>query len=808
MDIVSFNSGVTVNIRNKTAEHSISPIDVGDAFINLANITKANVESGDTRTAALNAVVTGQTVSISANTNSINSLTTGLTFANASISANTVSINNLNSTVAGINISSTLNFKVNTVSAYVGFPYTGGTVSINSDNLLIASASTPSKYYAAVTTGQTSSAIITGFNTYVVVGANATKTFFLNIIAGSGQVNTLYTINADGTFSLVGIVSGITNGISNTSKVKIQFNSAKVQVYYTSSTGSTYTLYGEIDKATYGITSNKVGTINNQTITENINIVTVLDDGTPKSELNPDSINTITSIDTANNYVLITDPTSASKLSKVVASRFINPTALNFAADRTAAFAIVNNPGSNYTTSYNSTSHLLTVRPVTIGSAGVYCATLSDAELVETVLDYTLYGKSWAVIGANGSNEAFMINVENASGTLYKVLANGGLQGLGNFTTPNASALTGTKIKVKWTDATVDIYDYVSNAWVLWRSISRAAVGITKSLGGAVSSASGQVSGQFDVYTYPVYKSTGTDITLNTDTISTTPAFNLLMDKFLITTQDTTSHLKQIDLAALSAVLGVTRKWVGKSIYLYGDSISSTDYSWYGTYLASKTGANVTVGGKSGRNVAQLTDLTFLNVVTAATPDLIIFLPGGNDAGTQGTIGTFNPLVTGSTGEILVSDPIVTTAYSGNTYIEAIAYTMRYLNKALNDFRTGVTSYNAVTTNPYPAGRKTKIIALGGLPQKRYDNTLTQPFNNPLNHKRKSDAVLECCNRYHIPFLNSLQMCGWNMDLEPFWPSPTDMVNSYGIYTMDGLHPNRYGYDRLTDVITDFINGI
>ena len=38
------------------------------------------------------------------------------------------------------------------------------------------------------------------------------------------------------------------------------------------------------------------------------------------------------------------------------------------------------------------------------------------------------------------------------------------------------------------------------------------------------------------------------------------------------------------------------------------------------------------------------------------------------------------------------------------------------------------------------------------------------------------------------------------MSLEPYWTSPTDKDTNNGIYTMDGLHPNKYGYRRIAEI--------
>lgn len=229
---------------------------------------------------------------------------------------------------------------------------------------------------------------------------------------------------------------------------------------------------------------------------------------------------------------------------------------------------------------------------------------------------------------------------------------------------------------------------------------------------------------------------------------------------------------------------GSPRPWTGKTVYLYGDSISSTDYSTYGTTLATKTGASVTVGGHSGASTTALTSTTWLDTAIATAPDLVIIMLGGNDAGVAGTVGTF----VGVSGETVKTDPDPAAAYAGTTYLEAAAFIVRYLN-----------------SKRYLAGMK--LVFLNGLPQNRSNHDITAAMNNPLNHRRKADAIREVCDRYHVPMIDTMQLCGWDCAVEPFWPGVTDKVTNYGTYSMDGLHPNPAGYGRLTDAISGFMNG-
>ena len=42
----------------------------------------------------------------------------------------------------------------------------------------------------------------------------------------------------------------------------------------------------------------------------------------------------------------------------------------------------------------------------------------------------------------------------------------------------------------------------------------------------------------------------------------------------------------------------------------------------------------------------------------------------------------------------------------------------------------------------------------------------------------------------------------FDMSVEPYWTLPTDKNTNNGVYFMDGLHPNKYGYEILAGVVT------
>lgn len=210
-------------------------------------------------------------------------------------------------------------------------------------------------------------------------------------------------------------------------------------------------------------------------------------------------------------------------------------------------------------------------------------------------------------------------------------------------------------------------------------------------------------------------------------------------------------------------------------ICLYGDSISSNDYDGYKIAMQNLTDVNnVYTAGWSGATTAQLTEDTRLNRVFEYMPDLIIIELGGNDIGD--TVGTFglNPTQT------KVAETSIKKDYSGTYFIQAVDYIIR---KILNKYKKP--PYIAVMT---PTAQKRK----GG------ENT----WNLHRNWVNKRNAVIECCIKNNVHCIDMFNLWGVDMSKEPLWESPTDIVNSKGIYTMDGLHPNKEGFERFAQVIT------
>ena len=69
-------------------------------------------------------------------------------------------------------------------------------------------------------------------------------------------------------------------------------------------------------------------------------------------------------------------------------------------------------------------------------------------------------------------------------------------------------------------------------------------------------------------------------------------------------------------------------------ILLYGDSISSTDYTWYKDWMSYYTNlSEVYNGGFSGFTAAQIAKNDAMSRIFNYNPDVIILLTGGNDIG-------------------------------------------------------------------------------------------------------------------------------------------------------------------------------
>lgn len=298
----------------------------------------------------------------------------------------------------------------------------------------------------------------------------------------------------------------------------------------------------------------------------------------------------------------------------------------------------------------------------------------------------------------------------------------------------------------------------------------------------------------------------------------------------------------------------VSSKFKGKNIFLFGDSISSTDYTWYKDYLKKYTGAEAVYNqGASGRNAAYQASNEYFSRLNTNPCDIIIALIGGNDSGESGSIGTFSEdSELHRLGESIVTETNISNDYAGTKFIQAISHIIRkwkneYYNYRLkanlsakivssNDTSTPLyegtelqcleyakqqglelgygKSYYMMTTETAESKREKligvkmpKLYFCTTLPQKRYNDS--NSYSKPENWERKRLAIIECCKKYEIPCIDLAKEFAIDWSLEPYWPgqgySGTSKTDNQGIYTMDGLHPNEFGYDWIARIISNHI---
>lgn len=225
------------------------------------------------------------------------------------------------------------------------------------------------------------------------------------------------------------------------------------------------------------------------------------------------------------------------------------------------------------------------------------------------------------------------------------------------------------------------------------------------------------------------------------------------------------------------------RSLEGLTIFLAGDSRSSTDYTFYGKLMTEKTGAYVIVGGASGSTVAFQASNRYFHRFTGEE-DFVIWWTGGNDSGE--TVGTFDKAYPGLEDQEQVQETDISVDYNGDTFIQAIDHIMRKWKDRFYDWRK------------LDNGHKPTLIFTSELPQQR--NNADDVFSKKENWLRKCAAIRQCCEKNGICYLDLMNICNFDMSFEPFWTMPTDMRHNRGLYYMDGLHPNAYGIDLITSI--------
>lgn len=297
-----------------------------------------------------------------------------------------------------------------------------------------------------------------------------------------------------------------------------------------------------------------------------------------------------------------------------------------------------------------------------------------------------------------------------------------------------------------------------------------------------------------------------------------------------------------------------------KKIFLFGDSISSEDYPWYKEYLEQYTLATVYNQGASGRGAAYLASNAYFQRLATYPSDLVVALIGANDNGTQGTVGTFSATsVLAQMGESVVQETDISIDYNGTTFIQAISHTIRKWMATYYNFRlaANLTANILDTENGnevvYPlSGTATetqciayaesqgwtlgygqryvmmstetsdikreklmsmkhpKFILCTTLPEKKYN--ASSHWSNPENWERKRQACIECAEKYNIPLIDLAKEFAIDWNAEPYAPgqgyTTTAKTDNQGVYTMDGLHPNEFGFNWISRIVADKIQKI
>lgn len=246
-------------------------------------------------------------------------------------------------------------------------------------------------------------------------------------------------------------------------------------------------------------------------------------------------------------------------------------------------------------------------------------------------------------------------------------------------------------------------------------------------------------------------------------------------------------------------------------IGLCGDSRSSTDYPFYRQAWIDQTGADVGLLGFSGTNVAHQAAPPQLATVAAyfdaaSGPAIAVCLPGGNDTGAPGTVGTFAGWIPG---EPVVTPTNIGAAYNGSSFIQAVDHWVRWMTARYADIRGRAALTGSETelqkNAKIAALSKPKIVLCTDIPQQR--TNAGDAFSQVTNWERKRAAIIEVGHRNRVHTVDLLRMCAFDMALEVFFPGPassggsTNYANNQGTRFMDGVHPNAFGAADMAAVI-------
>lgn len=241
-------------------------------------------------------------------------------------------------------------------------------------------------------------------------------------------------------------------------------------------------------------------------------------------------------------------------------------------------------------------------------------------------------------------------------------------------------------------------------------------------------------------------------------------------------------------------------------IMLYGASLCSDSYPWFKEWLERYTGAEVINAGNPGWNAKQLASTDYYNKVESINPDVIYVMLGGNDKGDD--VGTFGAI----SSQLLVDEIPLTESWrnaeSGNKeykFIQCLDYILRKLKS----------EYYDVNDNP-KEDKRFPYIVVGTFPSQHREGWQFIEFNNPQNWLNKRNAIVECANKNNLPCIDVFSNIGIDWDKEPYYNQDLDYdastgkptLANRGIYTLDGLHLNEYGFEKLAKLLSNAFTSV
>ncbi|MFT4221994.1 SGNH/GDSL hydrolase family protein [Dysgonomonas sp.] len=646
--------------------------------------------------------------------------------------------------------------------------------------------------YAVLDEGTTGEIAIVKYSTqWLVIGKDASGNSYM-ISLTNDIFKCIFKVLPNGTLSTRYNLASIPPIYTPSSKKRVVKNGNVLTVYSYEDSG--WVAVSVLNVSDYGITQAAIGYVHYNNVAWGDNSqFSLIKKGANSSEswsIVPDSVPTAT---TSKKLLCLTDEYPYIGQTDEIAIDKV----LDFSSTSdvlTPIHPIGNNAGA---VTYDAAANR-----ATLVSSGEYLGgytELSDSEVCQ--MDIINAAFNWWVIGLDAVGNYYMANIYNPEKNtkVYKVTSTGVLST--NWTVQGFDySKSSPKRYVKAGDS-IALYSLESGKWSLLITLSAAAYGITRGAFGNTHYKHANWGANTVISLNKV--TAGESESKDNWSINPNSIPLVASGKTLVAT-NSYPYIGQMESPLSVNMLSVNRKQAklnltGGKIILYGDSISSTDYTWYKSAMETLTGANVYNGGFSGYNISQLAKNAQLQRLFNYNPNLIVVLLGGNDTGAVGSVGTFGLI----DGEPTVSETDVTTDYNGTYFIQGVSHIMRKVKSQYYNIReranlTG-SETEAQKEAKIDAVIKPYIVFCTTLPQKRNNDADT--FSNPTNWRRKRDAIVECCNKYNVHCIDLYSLLDWDMSLEPFWISPTNKTNNKGIYTMDGIHPNKYGYNQMSSII-------